>query len=128
VSDTDWSVARHLAGQPPESVALFEAFAELVEGCGPFRYVVSKSSITFAGTRRGFAGARPDRFGLRGYLDLQRQVSDPRFTNSSPYTARLFVHHFRVRQPADLDADFAEWVREAYAVGAGDHLRVPPPP
>ena len=115
----------HLAGQPESSVALYREFVRLVEACGPFSYAVSKTSITFKGSRRGFAGARPDASGLRGYLDLQRAVEDPRFTNVSPYTKRLFVHHYRIRSPEELDDQFAALIREAYAVGAGAHLTQP---
>jgi hypothetical protein len=117
-----WTVEDHLAGQPESSVALYRQFVRLVEACGPFSYAVAKTSITFKGSRRGFAGARPTRQGLRGYLDLQRAVEDPRITNVSPYTTRLFVHHFTVRSADEMDDEFAGWVREAYAVGAGEHL------
>ncbi|WP_240482341.1 DUF5655 domain-containing protein [Microbacterium sediminis] len=82
----------------------------------------SKSSITFKGTRRGFAGARPTAKGIRVYLDLQRAIDDPRVQNVAPYTSRLFVHHLTITSPAQLDEEFAGWVAEAYAVGAGAHL------
>jgi hypothetical protein len=118
----EWTVDDHLAGQPDDSIALYRQFVRLVEACGPFRYAVSKTSITFKGTQRGFAGARPDKQGLRGYLDLQREVQDPRISTVSPYTARLFVHHYRIAAPEQLDDEFGGWVREAYAVGAGEHL------
>jgi Domain of unknown function (DUF5655) len=117
-----WTVEDHLAGQPESSVALYRQFVRLVEACGPFSYAVAKTTITFKGSRRGFAGARPTAQGLRGYLDLRRAVEDPRITNVSPYTKRLFVHHFTVRSADELDDEFAGWVREAYAVGAGEHL------
>ena len=93
-----------------------------MEGIGPFTYAVSKSSITLKGERRGFAGLRPYRDGVRGYLDLQREVRDARITSVAPYTKRLFVHHFRLTTADDLDDEFAGWLREAYAVGAGAHL------
>ena len=95
---------------------------DLVQACGPFIYAVSKSGITFKGSRRGFAGARPTSTGLTGYLDLQRTVDDRRFTSSAPYTKRLFVHQVRITQLSDLDEEFAGWVREGYAVGQGAHL------
>jgi hypothetical protein len=122
MTERAWTVADHLSGQPPSSVELYERFVELVARCGPFRYAVAKSSITFKGARRGFAGARPDRRGLRGYLDLQRVVEDPRVTSVAPYTKRLYVHHYRVDHLDGLDDEFASWVAEAYAVGNGDHL------
>jgi len=122
MSEDAWTVDDHLRDQPAASVALFDRFVELVAACGPYTVSVSKSSITFKGTRRGFAGARPDARGLKGYLDLQRPVEDPRISSVSPYESRLFVHHFRVAEPGELDETFAGWVEEAYAVGRGDHV------
>jgi hypothetical protein len=60
---------------------------------------------------------------LDGYFDVHRRIEDPRIRRSSPYTKRLFVHHFRITSPEELDAEFAGWIREAYAVGQGAHLR-----
>jgi hypothetical protein len=103
-------------------VALYQRFVALVQACGPFEYAVSKTAITFKGSRRGFAGAKPTAHGLDGYLDLQRRVEDPRIRRASPYTKRLVVHQFRISRPEQLDAEFAAWVREAYQVGQGGHL------
>jgi hypothetical protein len=120
-----WTVAAHMEGKPPASVALYEAFVAAVASCGPFTYAVSKTSITFKGTRRGFAGARPTATGVRGYLDLQRVVTGLQISSASPYTSRLYVHHFRLASPSDLDPAFRSWIAEAYAVGAGAHLSRP---
>lgn len=117
-----WTVDAHLAGKPEDIVALYERFIGLVQGCGPFSYRVTKTAITLKGSRRGFAGAKPKERSLDGYLDLQRELRDPRITRASPYTKRLFVHQFRVTGPDQLDDEFAGWVREAYDVGAGAHL------
>ncbi|SDT44953.1 DUF5655 domain-containing protein [Microlunatus soli] len=116
-----WIVEDHLRGQPEASVALYDRFVELLTSVGEFRSSPSKSTITFKGTHRGFAGARPDRRGLVGYLDLQRIVEDERITNVSPYTAKLFVHHFRISTSDQLDEEFLGWLREAHAVGDGAH-------
>jgi hypothetical protein len=120
-----WTVEDHLSGQPAGSVELYLRFVELVEARGPFTCSVAKTMITFKGSRRGFAGAKPTRRGLSGYLDLQRVVSDPRFISSSPYTRRLFVHQVRITALAQLDDEFAGWIGEAYAVGQGAHLLGP---
>jgi len=103
-------------------VALYRRFVEMLEECGPFGYSVSKTTITFKGDRRGFAGARPTRRGLSGYLDLQRVIEDRRVISAAPYTRRLFVHQIRLTVPEDLDEEFRGWVREAYAVAQGAHL------
>jgi hypothetical protein len=76
--DEVWTVERHLEGKPAESVAMFHRFVELVGACGPYEPSPSKSSVTFNGTRRGFAGARPTASGLAVYLDLQRALESPR--------------------------------------------------
>ena len=118
-----WTVQDHLAGKPGEITALYERFIALVNECGPFSYRVTKTGITLKGSRRGFAGAKPTKRSLDGYLDLQRQLRDPRILRASPYTKRLFVHQFRVTSLDQLDKEFAAWIREAYAVGEGAHMR-----
>jgi hypothetical protein len=123
MAQDEWTVADHLRDQAAGPVELYERFVALVDACGPFTYRVTRTSITFKGQRRGFAGARPDRRGLVGYLDLQRVVADSRIMSSSPYTKRLFVHQFRISAPEQLDDEFAGWIREAYDVGQGGHLR-----
>jgi len=117
-----WTVDRHLSDQPDQTLELYDAFMARAEAIGPFTLSVSRSAITLKGTRRGFAGVVPRPGLLRGYLDLQRVVEDPRITNAKPYTRRLVVHHFRVTDVEQLDDDFAGWLREAYAVGAGAHV------
>ena len=123
--DSQWTVERHLQGKRPEVTALYHRFIEMAQACGPFTYAVSKSAITLKGTRRGFAGAVLGERALRGYLDLTRRVEDTRITRSSPYTKRLYVHHFRVDNLSQLDEQFAGWLGEAYQVGAGAHLSRP---
>jgi Domain of unknown function (DUF5655) len=117
-----WTVEDHLAGKPESVVALYDGFIALIEACGPFSYRVTKTAITLKGSRRGFAGAKPTKRSLDGYLDLRGELKDPRIRRASPYTKRLFVHQFRLTSLDQLDSEFASWIREAYAVGAGAHL------
>jgi hypothetical protein len=118
-----WTVEDHLAGKPNDVTALYERFISLVKDCGPFSYRVTKTGITLKGVRRGFAGAKPTKRYLDGYLDLQRELRDPRILRASPYTRRLFVHQFRITSLDQLDEEFAGWIREAYEVGDGAHMR-----
>lgn len=85
---------------------------------------VSKTTITFKGRRRGFAGARPTVSGVKGYLDLTRQLdSDPRIRGITPYTKRLYVHHYLVSSREEVDETFRSWLHDAWRVGEGDHLK-----
>jgi hypothetical protein len=120
--DSEWTVERHLLGKPPEIIALYRRFIELAHACGPFTYAISKSAITLKGIRRGFAGTALGERALRGYLDLPRRVEDARIIRSNAYTKRLYVNHFRIDSPGQLDEQFAGWLGEAYQVGAGAHL------
>jgi hypothetical protein len=105
--DADWTVERHLQGNRPEVIALYQRSIEIAQACGPFTYAVFKTAITLKGARRGFAEATMAQRALRGYLDLQRRVEDARITRSAPYTKRLYVHHFRVDHLGQLDEQFA---------------------
>ena len=116
-----WTVEQHLEGKPPHALDLYRRFVELVEACGPFAYAPTRNQIGFQ-VRRIFAGVRLTGRGLEGYLDLARRVESPRFRHVAPYTKHLHVHHFVLREPAELDDELAGWVRESYAVGEGRHL------
>jgi hypothetical protein len=119
----EWTVERKLAEGDDAGRELYAMFVELLDRCGSYTVHPAKSTITFKGSRRGFAGAHPKHGRLVGYLDLQRLLTgDPRIVSGQPYTKRLFVHHFRVTEPTQLDDTFARWVQEAYAVGNGEHL------
>jgi hypothetical protein len=118
-----WTVEDHLLGKPPASVALYHEFVDIIDALGPTTTVVGKTMIVFKGVRRGFAGAKPTPRGLTGYFDLTRPVVDRRVSSAAPYTKRLFVHRFTLTSPDDLDHEFAGYLREAYEVGQGAHLR-----
>lgn len=113
------TVEDHLRDQPPAVVALFHAFAQMIQAAGPAAYAPVKGQVGFRGQHRIFAGVKLTRRGLEGYLDLPRRVESPRFRRVSPYTRRLFVHHFVLTSADQLDAEFSGWVREAYLVGEG---------
>jgi len=116
-----WTVDDHLRDKPEAVRALFAAFEQLVDRCGPCERRVTKTAIAFKGPVRGFAGVTPRRNDLTGFLDLTEQVHGPPFTRVTPYTRRLWVHRFVVSELAQLDAAFAARVAEAYAVGQGAH-------
>lgn len=121
--DHVWTVDDHLRDAPPAHVALYHHVEELILGLGDVSVSVSRTTITFKGSRRGFAGARPTSKGVQGYLDLTRRIEgDHRIRRVTPYTRRLFVHQYLLRGPEDLDETAAGWFAEAFRVGQGEHL------
>jgi hypothetical protein len=53
----EWTVERHLEAGSELGRALWHRFAELVAACGEHSLSVAKTTVTFKGPRRGFAGA-----------------------------------------------------------------------
>ena len=122
-----WTVDDHLRGADPDAVALWHRVDDLIRSFGDVTHSVAKTTITYKGPRRGFAGARPAGTGVRGYFDLMRDLGqslpdDPRIRGISPYGRNLFVHQFVLRDAVDLDGVVASWLAEAYQVGCGAHL------
>ena len=123
MSDT-WTIERHLEAGSDQGRALFHRFVEIVAACGEYTTSVAKTTITFKGSRRGFAGARPAGDRLQGYFDVTYRVDDARIRSVAPYQKDLFVHHFRLDSPAQLDDRFARWIADAYdQVGCGGRLQ-----
>jgi hypothetical protein len=119
VSDV-WTIERHLEAGTDHGRALFERFVDIVASCGEYSTSVAKTTITFKGSRRGFAGARPIGDRLQGYFDVVYRVKDPRIRSVAPYQRDLFVNHFRVDSQEQLDDEFARWIADAYEqVGCG---------
>jgi hypothetical protein len=124
VSDI-WTIERHLEAGTDHGCALFHRFVDIVAACGDYTTSVAKTTITFKGPRRGFAGARPAGDRLHGYFDVTYRVDDPRVQRASPYQKDLFVHHFRLDSQDDLDDRFAGWIADAYdQVGCGNRFRI----
>jgi hypothetical protein len=116
-----WTIERHLEAGSDEGRALFRRFVEIVAACGAYTTSVAKTTITFKGPRRGFAGARPNGDRLQGYFDVTYRVADPRIRSASLYQKDLVVHHFRVDSPEQMDDEFIRWITDAYdQVGCGN--------
>ena len=116
-----WTIERHLEAGTEQGRALFHRFVDIVASCGEYTTSVAKTTITFKGPRRGFAGARPKGDRLQGYFDVTYRVHDPRISSIAPYQKDLFVHHFRVDSLDQMDDEFARWIGDAYhQVGCGN--------
>ncbi|MGC0143378.1 DUF5655 domain-containing protein [Pseudactinotalea sp. Z1732] len=125
MSERTWTEEDHLHGKPEEFVTLYRRVQEVINGFGDVTQSVSKTTVTFKGSRRGFASARPTSTGVRGYFDLTRSLGtdDRRISSVAPYQRNLNVHQYRLSEAADLDDTFIAWLREAYDVGCGAHLQ-----
>lgn len=113
----------HFEGKPPEIRALFDRVAALVEKIGPVKILPEKTRIAFQ-VRMSFAQITPRRGWLDGHVVLARRREHPRFRRIETFSPHNHLHAFRISSAAELDAEFRSWMKEAYAVGAQEHLVV----
>lgn len=61
--------------------------------------------------------------GLAAHLVLARRLEHPRFTKIESISPRNHVHHFILRDAAEVDAGLDACLREAHAVGKQELLK-----
>ncbi len=115
------ALASHFEGRPVQVRRLFDAFAEAVRHNGPVRIEATRTRIGFQ-VAMIFAAIAPRNTALQGHLVLARRVADERFSRVDSISPRNHVHHFVLRQAADIDGRFRELIAEAYQVGRQAHL------
>lgn len=120
----EYSVEGFLNGKPPEAVALFERFRDMVEACGAVTTAPARTRIGFQ-ARMIFAAVNSlTRHGMRCHLIFARRIEHPRFTRIDELGPRSFVNHFEIKSVEELDGQVAEWLEEAYRVGKQEHLKI----
>ena len=110
-------VADHLAGKPPEIVALYRHVHSVVRRIGPVRVDPQGRGIAFQVRARSI-GVTPRARWLDLTLWLKRAVTHPRVHRVEDYGALGRILHFRLRSEEDLDAGLLRLLEEVYAVGA----------
>jgi len=94
----------------------------MIKQSGPVRILPEKTRIAFQ-VRMSFIAVQVRQDYLIGHFVFARRLDHPRFTRVETFSPRNHLHAFRLDSIAELDNEFAEWVREAYAVGEQKHLR-----
>jgi len=115
------SLDAHFAGKTAEVRELFDALVALLESCGPLKILPEKTRIAFQ-VRMSFAAVSIRRAHIVGHFVLARRLESPRFVRIETFSPRNHLHQFRLSSLAELDAEFASWAREAYAVGEQRHI------
>ena len=97
----------------------------MIKQNGPVKILPEKTRIAFQ-VRMSFIAVQVRQNYLIGHFVFARRVESPRFLRVETFSTRNHLHAFRVDGLADLDDEFAAWIREAYAVGEQKHLRKNP--
>jgi hypothetical protein len=117
-----YTVAQFLAGKGPRARELWRAFARLVRTVGPVKLAPAKTRVGFQ-TRMIFAAVnRLTDERLDAHVVLARRVEHARFHKIETISPRNHVHHFRIREPGELDEEVTRWLAEARKVGDQQHL------
>lgn len=101
---------------------MFHQLEALVQEIGPVTVIPQKTRAVFM-VRVRFLACYPLKTALRCEFGLARRLASPRFEKITRYTPRWYGHSLRLTSEAELDAEFKEWMREAYALGTQAHLR-----
>ena len=112
------------AGSAPGLRELFELYLAAARESGPVTVNATKSRISLQVRMRFAAVQRPRRRFLPAHFVLTRPIESPRLAVEylPPY---YYVHRLRLTGPADVDAELAGWLAEAYEVGAAAPRRRP---
>lgn len=106
-------VARFLRGRDRRERALFGRFVALVAACGPYEVAPAKTRVAFLVKVRFASVNRLGPGGMDVHFVLPRELPSTRLRRIDR-VGRLFVHHLRVFQPEELDAEVGAWLRESY--------------
>ena len=96
----------------PEALPLYEAVqaaALVMDDFGPVTIKVSKTQISFY-NRRLFACA--------SFARVKKAKELPIAVATEPYPRR-WTHHLVIGSPAEVDAEFKDWLRQAATFAAG---------
>jgi hypothetical protein len=116
-----YSLADLFEDSDPKVRDLFDRFTAMVEACGPVTIYPQQTRIVCQ-VRVRFAGVVPRQRDLDVGVWLTRPVQHTKLRRTELIPPNTFVHHFRFKQPAELDDAFMAIVREGYSVGRQDHL------
>ena len=114
----------HFAGKSDKAREIFDALVAMIKKCGPVKVLPEKTRIAFQ-VRMSFIAVQVRRNYLIGHFVFARRGDSSRFQRVETFSPRNHLHAFRLDSLAQLDDEFAAWVREAYAVGEQKHLRQP---
>lgn len=105
----------------PDAMAVYRRVLSLAQGLGPVEVRVSRSQVAFR-RRTGFAYLwLPGRWLSHPTAEvvlsiaLARQDGSARFKQVVHPAPKVWMHHLEVHTVADLDAEVAQWLHEAYA-------------
>lgn len=111
--------AAELFADHDDGLAVYRAVADAVAELGPAEERVSRSQVAFR-RRKGFAYVwRPGQYVRSAVpavlsIALGREVVSGRIKEVAHPSARVWMHHLELHDPADVDDEVRSWLAEAW--------------
>jgi len=122
-----YSVAGFLKGKSAKGVRLFRLFLRAYTKIGPFELHPVKTRVALLRQIRFAAINKVGTDYLDGHFVLTFRLPDGSLIYKiDNLNGRYFVHHFRVRQPKDIQGELRKHMKLAYDVGTRKHIRKEP--
>jgi hypothetical protein len=98
----------------PRTRRLFDRFEAMIAACGEYHVAPAKTRIAFLGRVR-FAGiTRISARSMTCSFALPEPLRSPRFVKVEEVAPGWWVHRLLVTDPAELDDQVQDWIRESY--------------
>ena len=112
----------HFEGKDAHIRSIYDEFVRALRSIGPITVLPEKTRIAFQ-VRMSFAQLTPRTRWVDGHLVLARRVESPIFSKVQTFSPRNHLHAFRLSGPAEIGDELRTLMKEAYKVGAQEHLR-----
>jgi hypothetical protein len=107
------TVGSHFTGKAPSVHETYAAILAAARRMGPVWEEPKKTSIHLV-RRTAFAGVATRKEHLILTLKSDHALKSPRIYRSEKASAARFHHEIKLASPADVDAELAAWLRDAY--------------
>ena len=109
----DYSVEQFLAGKGERARQLFQAFVDLIAGCGPVTPAPAQTRVAYMVRTRFCAVERLSDRSLRLEFGLPYALTSPRITRIDNLNG-WYVHWITVSSANELDSELAMWLCDSY--------------
>jgi hypothetical protein len=109
----DYSVETFLEGKGERARELFERFRALIAEAGPYDVAPAKTRVAFMAQVRFASVNRVNERSIDVHFVLPRALASPRFRRVEQI-GKLYVHHLRLSDATEFDAELAGWLKTAY--------------
>src|ERR1700760_4645804 len=103
----------HLKDKEPIVTDIYEKLIGELHHFGPIKIEPKKTSIHL-GNRFGFAGVYTQKKAINLEVHLNHRLTSPRVVKVEQASANRFHHSIKLNDPADVNDELLQWLREAY--------------